>query len=143
MLNTCTLIGNVGKQPEIGVFETGSGWAKFSLATEKSFKNKEGEKSTETTWHNIVAFGPVVDVISKYVKKGQQICIRGEIRNRSYENREGEKRYISEVLVRDLVLLRGNRESNSAHPPPENESNSNTTHDNYDNQVEPEDDLPF
>ncbi|MDA9335984.1 single-stranded DNA-binding protein, partial [Flavobacteriaceae bacterium] len=97
--NKVQLIGNLGNDPEIITLESGKKLAKFSLATNENYKDANGEKQTKTDWHNIVAWNKTADIIEKYVTKGKEIAIDGKLTNRSYETKEGEKRYITEVVV--------------------------------------------
>jgi len=103
--NKVTLIGNLGNTPEVKVFEGDKKMARMSLATNETYKNKQGEKVTDTTWHNVVAWGPLVDVIEKYTQKGSEIAIEGKLVNRSYTDKEGIKRYTTEIHMSDLLLL--------------------------------------
>lgn len=103
--NKVQLIGNLGNNPEIIELESGKKLAKFSLATNDSYKNAEGEKITQTDWHSLIAWGKTADIIEKYVSKGKEIAIEGKLTNRSYETQEGEKRYVTEVLVNEVLML--------------------------------------
>ena len=105
--NKVQLIGNMGNDPEIILLEGGKKLAKFSMATNDTYKNSEGEKVTETQWHNIIAWNKTADIIEKYVQKGKEIMIEGKLTTRSYENKEGEKKYITEVVCNELLLLGG------------------------------------
>lgn len=96
-MNKLFLFGNVGKDPEVKSFEGGNKVAKFSLATSTHFKDKAGEKKTETQWHNIVFWGKQADLCEKYVKKGSSLIIEGEVRYRTYES-DGVTKYITEVF---------------------------------------------
>lgn len=104
-MNKVILIGNVGKDPEIINFENGNKLAKFTLATTEFYKDKSGEKASETTWHNLTVFGPVASVVEKYIKKGAKIAIEGKIQIREYETKEGEKRRSFEIVVKELMML--------------------------------------
>jgi len=95
-MNKVILFGNVGKDPEVKTFEGGNKVAKFSLATNKSY-TKNGEKVTETSWHNIVLWGKLAELAEKYVKKGNSVIIEGEISYRSYENKDGQTVYMTEI----------------------------------------------
>lgn len=92
-------------EPEIVTFQDGNKMAKFSMATDDSYKDKEGTKVERAYWHNVVVRGGLVSVVENYVKKGQEIAVEGKLTNRSYETKEGEKRYVTEILVNDLLLL--------------------------------------
>ncbi|PTX45233.1 single-strand binding protein [Christiangramia gaetbulicola] len=103
--NTVQLIGHVGNDPEIVNLESGKKLAKFSVATNESYKNAKGEKITDTQWHNIVAWGKTAELIENYVPKGKEIGIEGKLTSRSYEDKEGVKRYITEVICNEVLLL--------------------------------------
>ncbi|MBN96373.1 MAG: single-stranded DNA-binding protein [Flavobacteriaceae bacterium] len=103
--NKVQLIGNLGKDPEIITLENGSKLAKFSLATNENYKDKNGEKQSKTEWHNLIAWNKTAELIEKYVTKGKEIAIEGKLSNKSYEDKEGQKRYLTEVIVNELLLL--------------------------------------
>ena len=105
--NKVQLIGNLGNDPEIINLESGKKLAKFSIATNESYKNAQGEKITDTQWHNVVAWGKTADVIEKYVVKGKEIAIEGKLTTRSWEDKEGVKRYTTEVVCNELLMLGG------------------------------------
>ena len=109
--NKVQLIGNVGNTPETTTFESGNKITRFSLATNESYHNGDGKKVQQTDWHNVVAWGKQADVIEKYVSKGKEVAIEGKLTSRSYENKAGEKKFITEVLVSEILLL-GNKENN-------------------------------
>ena len=106
--NKVQLIGNLGSNPEIITLDSGKKLAKLSLATNESYKNAQGEKITNTEWHNLVAWGNTADIIEKYVAKGNEIAIEGKLTTRSYEDKEGAKKYTTEVVVNEILLL-GNK----------------------------------
>jgi single-strand DNA-binding protein len=103
--NKVQLIGNLGNAPEVKNTETGKKMARFSVATNESYKNAKGEKVTETQWHNLVAWGKVADIVEKYVQKGTEVAIEGKLVNRNYTDALGNKKYITEVVVSELLLL--------------------------------------
>lgn len=103
-VNKVILIGNLGKDPECRTLENGTKVANFSLATTESYKDKKGEKQQNTEWHNIVFYGPVVEVVGKYLKKGSKIYLEGKLRTRSYES-DGVKKYTTEILGSQLTML--------------------------------------
>jgi len=105
MRNRVQLIGNPGADPEVKSLDNGKKMARFSLATNENYKNQQGERVTDTQWHNLVAWGKVAELVEKFVKKGKEIGIEGKLVNRQYENKNGEKRYISEVVINDFLLL--------------------------------------
>ena len=103
--NKVQLIGNLGNDPEIINLESGKTLAKFSIATNESYKNAQGEKVTDTQWHNIVAWGKTAQIVEKYVAKGKEIAIEGKLTTRSWEDKDGTKRYTTEVICSELLLL--------------------------------------
>ena len=103
--NKVQLIGNLGNAPEIKNMEDGKKMARFNVATNEKYKNANGEKITETTWHNLVAWGKVAEIAEKYLLKGSEVVIEGKLINRSYVDKDGIKKYISEVQVNELLLL--------------------------------------
>ncbi|NQY07074.1 MAG: single-stranded DNA-binding protein [Flavobacteriaceae bacterium] len=103
--NKVQLIGNLGTQPEVVTLESGKRLVKFAMATNDYYKNAEGEKIQETEWHNIIAWGKTAEIIEKYINKGQEIAIEGKLTNRSYEDKEGVKRYVTEVVANEVLML--------------------------------------
>jgi single-strand DNA-binding protein len=103
--NKVQLIGNLGNDPEIITLESGKKLAKFSLATNESYKDASGQKVDNVQWHNLVAWNKTADIIEKYVTKGKEVAIEGKLTSRSYETKEGEKRYITEVVVNELLMF--------------------------------------
>ncbi len=112
--NKVQLIGNVGNEPEMTVLESGKKVVRFSLATNENYTNANGEKTQVTDWHNLVAWGKTAEIIERYAGKGKQIAVEGKLTSRSYETKEGEKRYITEVVVSELVLLGSKNDSDGA-----------------------------
>lgn len=106
--NKVQLIGNLGQEPEIVQLDSGRKLAKFSIATNDYYYNKAGDKITDTQWHNIVAWGKTAEIIEKYVNKGQEVAIEGKLTSRSYEDTEGNKRFITEVVCNEFLML-GNK----------------------------------
>jgi len=105
MRNRVQLIGHVGIDPEIKNFDGGKKVANFTIATNDSYKNEKGEKVEQTEWHKVVAWGKTAEIIEKYVTKGKEIAIDGKLTHRSYDDKNGEKRYITEVVANDVLLL--------------------------------------
>ena len=103
--NKVQLIGHLGQDPEIVSLENGSKLAKFSIATSDSYKNAQGQKVEDTQWHNIVAWGKTAEIVENYLTKGKQVAIEGKLTHRSYETKEGEKRYVTEVRCNELLML--------------------------------------
>lgn len=106
-VNKVILLGNLGKDPEIRHLENGRAVTNFTLATSEVYKNKEGNKVTNTEWHNVVLWTPLAEVAEKYLKKGNQVYIEGKITTRSYDDKDGNKRYITEVVGREMTLVGG------------------------------------
>lgn len=103
--NKVQLIGRLGQEPEIITFDDGNKMAKFSMATDDSYKDKDGVKVERAYWHNIVVRGGLVTIVENYVQKGQEIAIEGKLTHRSWEDQDGHKRYITEIFCNELLLL--------------------------------------
>ena len=103
--NKVQLIGHVGQDPEIKNLDGGKKVANLTIATNDSYKNEKGEKVEQTESHKVVAWGKTAEIIEKYVTKGTEIAIEGKLTHRSYDDKNGEKRYITEVVANDLLLL--------------------------------------
>ncbi len=103
--NKVQLIGNVGNAPEIKNLESGKKVASFSIATNEFYKDSKGEKVQDTQWHNIVAWGKIAEIVENYVGKGKEIAIEGKLTSRSYETDTDGKKYITEVVASEILLL--------------------------------------
>ncbi len=103
--NKVQLIGNLGNDPEIVNLDGGNKLAKFSIATNETYKNAKGEKVTDTQWHNVVAWGKTAEIVENYLTKGNEVAVEGKLTHRSYETKEGEKRYITEIRCNELLML--------------------------------------
>lgn len=103
--NKVQLIGNLGQNPEVKELTGGRKVARFSLATNETYRNKSGEKVTDTQWHNLVAWGKTAEFVEKYLKKGSEVAIEGKLLNRNYSDKGGTKRYITEIQVNNLLML--------------------------------------
>lgn len=103
--NKVRLIGNTGGDPEVITLESGKKLAKLTLATNETYKDTKGEKVTETQWHHLVAWGKTAELLEKYVNKGKEIAIEGKLAYRSYEDKNGDKKYTTEIVVDDVLLL--------------------------------------
>jgi single-strand DNA-binding protein len=114
--NRVTLIGNLGQDPEIKTTETGKKVTHFTLATDDGYKNSDGQKISETTWHNIVAWNGLADIAGKFLKKGRQVAVEGRIVYRSYEDKKGATKYITEIVLNDLLLLRSGKDQGKEGP---------------------------
>ncbi|MEP2774212.1 MAG: single-stranded DNA-binding protein [Fulvivirga sp.] len=105
--NSVQLIGRLGKDPEVKTLENGNMIATFSIATSDYYKNAEGEKVEDTQWHNVVAWGKKAELVSSYLKKGNEVAIEGKLIHRNYETSNGEKRYVTEVNMNEMVMFGG------------------------------------
>lgn len=152
-VNKVILVGNVGKDPEVRHLDSGIAVANMPLATSETYTAKNGEKVTTTEWHNIVLWRGLAEVAEKYVKKGRQLYIEGRIRTRSYDDKDGNKRYITEIYADNMQML-GSRQDNQQAENQESQygnSNNNQSQQNdnsssgapqTDDRAE-DDDLPF
>lgn len=136
MLNKVELIGRVGKDPEIRTTAGDRKVANLSLATSERYKTKEGEIKTNTEWHNLVLWSPLAEIAGKYVRKGTLLRVEGKITTRSYDDKEGQKRYITEIVVRDMLMLGDKSRAEDETGAPAAESSST-------NAPAPADDMPF
>ncbi len=139
-VNKVILIGNLGRDPEVQNFENGVKKATFTLATTEAYKGKDGEKTTHTEWHNIVMWRGLADVAERFLKKGNTIYVEGRIRKREYEDKEGQKKFIYEILGDSMQMLgSGPRKDEGSGAPQSAEIQK------VDGVITdgPEDDLPF
>lgn len=138
-VNKVILVGNLGKDPEVRKLENGASVAQFSLATSESYKDRiTNEVKTTTDWHNIVLWRGLAEVAEKYLKKGMQIYVEGKIRSRSYQDKEGNTKYITEIVGDNLVMMsRSGNENTNSNVAPDNPSEG------FSNSVDEVDDLPF
>ncbi len=105
MRNRVQLIGHLGQDPEVKTLEGGRKVANFTLATNDYYTNDKGEKIENTEWHKVVAWGKTAEIIEKYVNKGKEVAVDGKLTHRSYDDKDGAKRYVTEVVVNDILLL--------------------------------------
>lgn len=103
--NKVQLIGNLGKAPEVRDTENGTKMARFSMATNETYTGRTGKKETQTTWHNIIAWGKLAEIAEKLLTKGKEVAIEGKLVNRTYTDKDGIKRYITEVQANELLLI--------------------------------------
>ena len=136
-VNKVILIGNLGKDPEIITFDTAKK-AIFPLATTEFYRNKEGQKVEQTDWHNIVCWRSLAEISEKILKKGTQIYLEGKLRTRSWEDKEGNKRYITEVLAENFTVL-----SNRNYAKNQDDIDLSPIDDILNDNTEPLEDLPF
>jgi single-strand DNA-binding protein len=139
-INKVILIGNLGKDPEIRVIENGRKVANFSLATTETYKDKNGQRVDQTEWHNISFWGPIADVIEKYLKKGSKIYVEGKLRTRSYEDKDKVKKYVTEILGREMTMLDSAPKSGDASSTYEKNGNAVPVGESHQGE---DDDLPF
>jgi single-strand DNA-binding protein len=141
-VNKAILVGNLGKDPELRYTPSGTAVCTFSLATTDRFKNKQGEQQERTEWHNIVVWAGLAEICGKYLTKGKQVYIEGRIQNRSYDDRDGNKRYITEIVANEMQMLSragdqgggGNRPASQASEPASRSEEPT---------FNPDDDIPF
>ena len=138
-VNKVILIGNLGKDPEVRYLDSGVAVANFSLATTENYKNKEGERVSQTEWHNVVLWRGLAEVAEKYLKKGASVYIEGKIRTRKWEDKEGVTRYSTEILGDNMTMLGGKTTSEDVL---EGKIASKDVSQD-DNQSSAKDDLPF
>ncbi len=103
--NKVQLIGHLGMSPEVKTLESGKKLAKFSVATNETYKNAKGEKITDTQWHQVVAWNKTAELAEMYLEKGKEIALEGKLTTRSYEDANGAKKYITEIVCHELLLL--------------------------------------
>ncbi|MCY1723408.1 single-stranded DNA-binding protein [Prolixibacteraceae bacterium Z1-6] len=103
--NSVRLLGHLGEDPKVRKLDGGRTVANFSIATNEIYRDSRGEKQSETTWHRLVAWGKQAEIAEKYLKKGSEITIEGKLTNRSWEDKNGEKQYMTEIVVNSLLML--------------------------------------
>ncbi len=141
-INKVILVGNVGKDPEVRYLDSGVAVANFPFATSETYRNKNGEKVTMTEWHNIVLWRGLAEVAEKYVKKGSQLYIEGRIRTRTWDDKEGNKRYTTEIVGDNMQML-GRRSETSPDATPPEETVSEGDIEDTSGPPDETDDLPF
>ncbi len=105
MKNSVQLIGHVGQEPEIKTLEAGRKLANITIATNDVYYKENGDKVEKTEWHRVTAWGKTAEIIEKYVTKGKEVAVEGKLTHRSYDDKEGNKRYITEVVLNEILLL--------------------------------------
>jgi len=139
-VNKVILVGNIGKDPEIKSFENNR-VANFSLATSETRRNKStGERTTYTEWHNISVWGPLTEIVEKYLRKGSQIYLEGKLRTRSWDGNDGTKRYTTEIVADSFTMLGKAPTEGGSTPPP---SEANDQKPSTKRESLPDNDLPF
>ena len=141
-VNKVILVGNLGKDPELRYTPSGTAVCTFSLATTERFKNKQGEQQERTEWHNVVVWAGLAEICGKFLTKGKQVYIEGRIQNRSYDDRDGNKRYITEIVANEMQMLSrtGDQAGFDKDSAPAKDYNQTTEEPAHYN---PDDDIPF
>ena len=103
--NSVRLLGHLGEDPKVRKLDSGKTVANFNIATNEIYRDQNGNKQSETTWHRLVAWGKQAEIAEKYLKKGSEISIEGKLTNRSYEDKNGEKHYFTEVVINQMLML--------------------------------------
>ncbi|MBS4029769.1 MAG: single-stranded DNA-binding protein [Ignavibacteriales bacterium] len=135
-LNKVTLIGHLGKDPEIRYTKSGLAVASFSVATNYQIKDEQGNYQDQTEWHNIVAWGKSAEICGQWLKKGQQIYVDGRLQTRTWDDNTGVKHYKTEIVMNEMIMLGGKRDGGNGNPPSESQSIQQDS-------SQPPDDLPF
>ncbi|GIW55353.1 MAG: single-stranded DNA-binding protein [Nitrospiraceae bacterium] len=137
-VNKVILIGNLGRDPEVRYLPDGSPVASFSLATNETWRDKSGEKQERTEWHRCQAWGRLAEIAGEYLKKGSQVYVEGSLRTRKWQDKSGQDRYTTEIVVERLQMLGGKRdETESVEGEKPQETKSQSAFDDF------EDDIPF
>ncbi|MEZ4598347.1 MAG: single-stranded DNA-binding protein [Syntrophotaleaceae bacterium] len=148
-VNKVILVGNLGKDPELRYTPSGTPVCTFSIATSERFKDRDGQQQEKTEWHNIVTWRGLAEVCGKYLTKGKQVYIEGKIQTRSYDDRDGNKRYITEIVADQMQMLgrvgdEGGGQSQRREPRQERTQNQSTRQDEFEDiPFNPDDDIPF
>jgi len=148
-VNKVILVGNLGKDPELRYTPSGAAVASFPLATSERFKNRNGEQQERTEWHNIVVWRNLAEICGKYLHKGKQIYIEGRIQTRSYDDRDGNRRYITEIVADQMQMLgragdeTSGRPSGSGDFANQSRENNAPSGDDLEPPFNPDDDIPF
>lgn len=141
-LNRVTLLGNLGADPDVRTTPNGRKVANIKLATTESYKDKDGEWKEYTDWHRIVFWDNLADTLDKYVRKGHRLYVEGKLKNRSYEDKEGITRYVTEVLAKKMIMLTPRSESSSQSDVSISLEDDSSVED-VNTEIDKEDDLPF
>jgi len=137
-VNKAILIGNLGKDPEMRYTPSGQAVTTFSIATSEKWRDKEGQQQERTDWHSIVVWGRQAEIASEYLKKGRPVYLEGRIQNRSYEDKDGNKKYISEIVVQRMQFLGGRPDQQGG-----GQSSKDQANDMPPEPAGDDDDLPF
>jgi single-strand DNA-binding protein len=146
-VNKAILIGFVGNDPEVRYLENGTAVANFRLATSETYTNRGGEKVTQTEWHSVVLWRGLAEITEKYIKKGSQVYVEGRIRTRTWDDRDGNKKYTTEIIADTLQMMgkksEGSSEMSSSHSQSNEDTNAPKTSAEPMSENEGADDLPF
>jgi single-strand DNA-binding protein len=147
-VNKVILVGNLGADPELRYTPSGQGVCELRIATSDSWTDKQGQRQERTEWHRVVVWGKRAEVCSKYLSKGRQVYVEGRIQTRNYDDKDGNKRYITEVIANDVQFLGGgrggdNRGRGDEAPPPPSDTDFGGGGGNYGGGGGPDDDIPF
>ena len=147
-VNKVILVGNLGADPDMRYTPSGQGVCELRIATSESWNDKNGQRQERTEWHRVVVWGKRAEVCSKYLSKGRQVYIEGRIQTRNYDDKEGHKRYITEIIANDVQFLGGGKgegggRRDSDAPPPAEPDNFPGGGGNYGGGSGPDDDIPF
>lgn len=145
MVNKVILIGRLGRDPEVRRLEGGTAVAKFAMATDESYKDKEGNKVTQTEWHNIVVWRGLAEVAERFLRKGMLVYVEGKLTHRDYTDKDNQKRYITEVVANDFRMLERKDSGSSGYFPSETDAPGNAPSPTVEDEPvdSPEGDLPF
>ncbi|MFC1513885.1 single-stranded DNA-binding protein [candidate division KSB1 bacterium] len=139
-INKVLLIGNLGRDPELKYMPSGDAVCNFTLATTETWKDRDGNQQDRTEWHNIVAFRRLAEICGEYLKKGKQVYIEGKIQTRSWEDKDGQKRYMTEIVADQMKMLgRRDDDAGDSYSPPQSSTNKKSAPSVSDD----DDDLPF
>lgn len=146
-VNKVILLGNLGKDPEVRVFDSGTKKASFPLATSETFLDKNGQRQERVEWHNVIFWGKIAEVIEKYLKKGSQVYVEGRIATRSYDDKDGVKKYITEIEGQTMTMVggrpNGGGENSSSSYQDNNSGTKQSDQVNSNILADASDDLPF
>ncbi|MDA9312003.1 single-stranded DNA-binding protein [Vicingaceae bacterium] len=142
-VNKVILVGNLGKDPEVRHLENGASVANFSIATSETYKDKNGNRQEQTEWHNVVLWRGLAEIAEKYLKKGSQIYVEGKLRTRSWQDKDGNTRYTTEVVGDQMTMLGGR--SSGGNGTPHSTSSNEPSKDKGSADISSDDanDLPF
>ena len=139
-LNKVMLIGNVGKDPEVNFTPSGIPVATFSLATTEAWKDKDGHFQEKTEWHTIIAWRGLAEIAQKHIHKGAKLYVEGRIQSRTFDDKDGHRRYFTEILADNIIMLDTKQRTDGS---PNDTHSPNNSHENQHNPIHPNNDIPF